>query len=135
MTRFTVAYWCVIVACLLPLACATLAKWGAGRVPRAKGGFDNHDPRAWLARQTDWRQRANAAQANSFEALPLFVAAVLMAHQLRAPQTLVDILAFLFIVLRLLYIMMYVADLPRARSAVWTVALLVNLAIAFAGFR
>jgi predicted alpha/beta hydrolase family esterase len=47
-----------------------------------KAAYDNHDPRAWLARQTDWRARANAAQANSFEALPFFMGAVIIAHQL-----------------------------------------------------
>lgn len=135
MTRFTVAYWCVLLACLLPLACSVLAKWGMYGVPRRQGGFDNHDPRAWLSRQADWRARANAAQANSFEALPLFIAAVLIAHQLRAAQATVDILAFIFVVLRVLYIMMYVADLPRVRSGVWAAAVLVNLAILFVGYR
>ena len=78
----------------------------------AQGGFDNNDPRAWLARQTDWQARANAAQANSFEALPFFIGAVIIAHQLGAPQTRLDILALLFVTLRMIYIAMYVAGLP-----------------------
>ena len=77
------AYWCVLIAALLPIACAGLAKWGMIGKPRREGGFDNNNPRAWLARQTDWRARANAAQANSFEALPFFIGAVIIAHQLR----------------------------------------------------
>ena len=129
VARFTVAYWCVLIAALLPMACALLAKRGGFR------GSDNHDPRAWLARQTGWRARANAAQANSFEALPLFMAAVIIAHQLGANQAYLDILAFLFVVLRILYAMMYVADMPKARSSVWAVALLVNIAILFIGYR
>ena len=103
--------------------------------PVKEGGFDNRDPRAWLARQGDWRARANAAQANSFEALPFFMGAVIIAHQLAAPQARVDILAFLFIVLRVIYIVMYVAGLPTVRSAVWSLAFLVNLAILFVGWR
>lgn len=103
--------------------------------PRREGGFDNTNPRNWLARQKDWRARANAAQANSFEALPLFMAAVIIAHQLGANQAYLDILAFLFVVLRILYAMMYVADMPRARSSVWAIALLVNIAILFIGYR
>jgi uncharacterized MAPEG superfamily protein len=54
--RFTVAYWCVLVAALLPYACAWLAKSRGFGKPRSQGGYDNHDPRAWLARQEGWRR-------------------------------------------------------------------------------
>ena len=133
--KFTVAYWCVLIAALLPFACAWLAKSGGFGKPRSQGGFDNHEPRAWLSRLTDWRARANAAQANSFEALPFFIGAVVIAHQLGAPQARVDILAVLFVTLRVIYVAMYVAGLPMVRSAIWTVALAVNIAILFAGYR
>jgi len=133
--RFTVAYWCVLIAALLPIACAWLAKsHGLGK-PRKQGGFDNQDPRGWLARQTDWHARANAAQANSFEALPFFIGAVIIAHQLGAPQTTLDILAVVFITLRVIYVAMYVAGLPTVRSAIWTLALVVNIGILFIGYR
>ena len=134
-TRFTIAYWCVLAAALLPYVCTYLAKSGGFGKPRSQGGFDNHDPRAWLARQTDWHAHANAAQANSFEALPLFIGAVIIAHQLGAPQTRLDILALLFVTLRIIYIAMYVAGLPTVRSAVWAAALLVNIAILLSGLR
>ncbi len=133
--RFTVAYWCILVAALLPIVCASIAKYGMMTTPRRDGGYDNHNPRAWLARQTDWRARANAAQANTFEALPLFFAAVIIAHLLQARQTPLDILALLFVALRIAYIMMYVADLAKARSAIWSAALLVNIGILFLGYR
>jgi uncharacterized MAPEG superfamily protein len=135
IARFTVAYWCVLVAALLPLGCAWLAKSPGLRKPRKQGGFDNHNPRAWLARQTDWQARANAAQANTFEALPFFIGAVIIAHQLGAGQTRLDILAVLFITLRTIYVAMYVADLPTVRSAIWALALLVNVGILFSGYR
>jgi uncharacterized MAPEG superfamily protein len=133
--RFTVAYWCVLLAALLPLACAWLAKWPLVGKPRRDGGFDNADPRGWLARQTGWQARANAAQHNSFEALPFFIGAVVIAHQLGAIQAWVDILALLFVTLRVIYIAMYVAGLPAARSAFWAAALLVNIGILFVGYR
>lgn len=133
--RFTIAYWCVLIAALLPLACAMLAKWPGVRKRRSEGGYDNHDPRAWLAQQQGWAARANAAQANSFEALPFFIGAVVIAHQLGALQTRLDILALLFVTLRAIYIAMYVADLPLIRSSVWAAALLVNIAILFSGYR
>jgi uncharacterized MAPEG superfamily protein len=135
VARFTVAYWCVLIAALLPIACAWLAKSGSFGKPRREGGYDNHDPRAWMARQTDWRARANAAQANSFEALPFFIGAVIIAHLLGAGQTVLDMLALLYVMLRIFYIMMYVSDMPTVRSAVWAGAFFVNIAILFVGYR
>ena len=135
MVHFTLAYWCVLAAALLPIVCAGIAKGGRFRMPRSAGGYDNMDPRAWLAQQADWRARANAAQANSFEALPFFIGAVLIAHQLGANQGTVDLLAFVFVVLRVVYILLYVGGQASARSAVWALALLVNIAILFAGYR
>jgi len=135
VARFTAAYWCVLIAALLPMGCAWLAKSGNLGKSRKDGGFDNHDPRAWMGRQTDWRARANAAQANSFEALPFFIGAVIIAHLLGAGQTLLDMLALLFVLLRIFYVMMYVADMPTARSAVWAAGFLVNVAILFIGYR
>ena len=135
VARFTVAYWCVLIAALLPICCAWLAKSGSFGKPRKDGGFDNRNPRAWMAQQTDWRARANAAQSNSFESLPFFIGAVIIAHMLGAGQTLLDILAFLYVMLRIFYILMYVSDLPTARSALWASAFLVNIAILFVGYR
>ena len=135
VAHFTLAYWCVLAAALLPIVCAGIAKWGTFGTPRREGGFDNENPRAWLARQTDWRARANAAQANSFEALPFFIGAVLIAHQLGAYQTRLDLLAFVYVVLRVVFVLLYVANLANLRSLVWTLALLVNVAILFAGYR
>lgn len=133
--RFTVAYWCVLLAVLMPYACAILAKRaGAGKSKR-EGGYDNADPRGWLARQDGWKARANGAQANSFEGLPFFIGAVIIAHQLGAPQTMLDVLAVLYVALRIIYIVMYVAGLPTTRSAIWALAFLANLGIFFIGWR
>ena len=135
VAHFTLAYWSVLVAALLPIVCAGIAKWGMFSKSGREGGFDNNDPRAWLARQTDWRARANAAQANSFEALPLFIGAVIIAHQLGAYQPRLDLLAIIYVALRMVYIMLYVANLANLRSLVWTLALAVNVAILFVGDR
>ena len=133
--RFTIAYWCVLVMAILPIVCTGIAKYGMFSKSRRDGGYDNHNPRAWLAKQTDWRARANAAQANTFEALPFFFAAVIIAHQLQARQTVVDILAFMFVVLRIAYVLMYVSDMAKTRSVIWAAALLINIWILLTGFR
>jgi uncharacterized MAPEG superfamily protein len=131
MNTLTLAHVCLLVACLLPIVCAGIAKGGAFGVPRSRGGYDNHDPRAWLAQQTGYRARANAAQANSFEALPLFVAAVLVAHQTQAAQGVVNGLALAFVALRVAYIALYVADRQMLRSLVWMLGMLCCVALLF----
>jgi uncharacterized MAPEG superfamily protein len=133
--HFTIAYWCVFVAAMLPFICTYIAKAPGFGKPRKQGGFDNADPRAWLAKQTDWQARANAAQNNTFESLPFFIGAVIIAHQLNAAQGLVDILAVIFVTLRIMYVAMYVGGLPTVRSAIWGLALAVNIWILFAGYR
>lgn len=134
-TQFTLAYWCIFAMAILPIVCAGLAKGGTFGTPRSQGGYDNHNPRAWLAKQVDWRARANAAQANTFEAMPFFFGAVLVAHQLGAHQGRLDLLAFVFVVLRVVYVAMYIADYAKVRSLVWTAALLVNIGILLVGYR
>ncbi len=133
--HFTVAYGCILVAALLPLLCAGIAKFGMFGKALHEGGYDNVNPRAWLARQSDWRARANGAGANTVEGLPFFMAAVIVAHILQANQTRLDILAFVFVVLRLFYILLYVAGMGTPRTVVWTLALLVNTVIFFIGYR
>ncbi len=121
----TTAYWCVLIAGLLPYA-ATLSAKGGSR-------FDNHNPRAWLAAQTGWRARAHSAQLNGFEAFPLFAAAVIIAHHLGAPQPRVDGLALVFVAARVVYLGAYIADLALLRSIVWFVGIGSSVAIFLAG--
>jgi len=135
MTQFSLAHWCVLVAALLPIVCAGIAKSGAIGKSRRDGGYDNGNPRAWLAVQAGWRARANAAQANSFEALPFFIAAVVIAQQLAAPQSRIDALALVFVGLRLAYIGSYLGGWASVRSLVWVLALAVNIAILMLGWR
>ena len=135
MNSFSLAHWSILVAALLPIVCAGIAKYGMFSQSVRDGGYDNRDPRAWLARQEGESARANAAQANGFEALPFFIGAVIIAHQLGAPQSRLDWLAIAFVALRVLYIGLYVGDKATARSLVWGLALLVNIAILFSGFR
>jgi uncharacterized MAPEG superfamily protein len=135
MVHFTIAYWCVFVMALLPIVCAGLAKKSGFGKSRRSGGYDNTDPRDWLAKQDGFSARANAAQANTFEALPFFFAAVIMAHQLGAYQVRLDVLAIVFVVLRILYVMMYLAGMASLRSSIWVAAFIVNVAILFLGFR
>ncbi len=99
----SVATICLAIACVLPILCAGLAKRG-GIVNRS---FDNHAPRAWLAKQEGAAARANAAQQNSWEALAIFGPAVLSAQLGHAPHEYVNVLALAFVVLRVVYVGMF----------------------------
>ncbi|HFC2800572.1 TPA: MAPEG family protein [Neisseria gonorrhoeae] len=111
----TFAYWCILIACLLPLFCAAYAK--------KAGGFrfkDNHNPRGFLAHTQGAASRAHAAQQNGFEAFAPFAAAVLTAHATgNAGQATVNTLAGLFILFRLAFIWCYIADKAALRSLMW----------------
>ena len=106
------AIFCILLAGLLPIVSAGIAKAGLK-------GYDNHNPREWLARQTGFRARANAAQANAWEAFPFFAAAVLSAQWLTVPQGRIDGLAVAFVVLRVIYLALYLADRASLRSVAW----------------
>jgi uncharacterized MAPEG superfamily protein len=113
----TIAYWCVLIAGLMPLFTVVFAK-------RGRPDFDNSEPRAWLEKQSGLRRRADYAHRNHFEAFPFFAAGVIIAQQVHAPQNMLNLLAVLFIVARVVYTVLYLTDRPSLRSAVWTIAFL-----------
>ena len=67
--------------------------------------------------------------------MPFFIGAVIIAHQLGAHQGRLDILAFLYVVLRIIYIMMYIAGMANVRSMVWIAGFALNVGILFLGYR
>lgn len=127
----TLAQICLLVACLLPIGCAGLAKSKGFGKRRREGGFDNNRPREWLSRLDGWQARANAAQANSWEALPIFAAGLFVAHQHQAAQATVDALALAFLAARLAFIGLYVADKASLRSLLWMAGLAASVALFF----
>ena len=125
----TTANWCVVAACVLPVLTAGLAKASKARLPRKEGGYDNRQPREWASHLEGWQARAMAAQSNGFEALPLFIAAVVLAQQAHADQGRIDALALAFVVIRVVYVATYLMNLGTMRSLVWSAGLAASLAI------
>ncbi|NNH76761.1 hypothetical protein HLH17_03510 [Acinetobacter sp. ANC 5380] len=109
----------ILIACLLPYVFTVIAKKTAGFK-----GRDNQNPRDFLAKTTGLAARANAAQQNSFESLPLFIAAILMAEYMVVPQTVIMTFGIAYIVLRIVYGICYLANWATLRSIVWTLSLL-----------
>lgn len=116
----SIANWCVVVACVLPVLTAGIAKASKARLPKKSGGYDNKNPRDWASQLSGWQARAIAAQNNGFEALPLFIAAVVLAQQAHVEQGRIDTLAIMFVAIRVVYVATYVMNLGTLRSLVWT---------------
>ncbi len=126
----TIAIVCVILAAFLPIIAAGIAKFGPSE-NTGSAPYDNNQPREWLAKQTGLRARANAAQANTFESLPFFYAAIAIAMILEAPQARIDVLAIGYLLARVAYIACYVMDWANLRTLVWLLGFACTVALFF----
>lgn len=118
----TLALWCVFAAVLLPYVCFGIAR-NQGRDAQGRRLRDNRNPRDFPNRIEGLAKRAWNAQLNSFESLPGFAAAVIIAHLAHAPQTPIDILALAWVVARVAYVAFYVAGRSTLRSSAQFVSL------------
>lgn len=122
----TIAHWCLFAAALLHVV--SKLPLGAA-MAREGGGYDNRNPRAQQERLTGWGRRARAVHENQIESFPLFAAGVLVATTAAPRADLVDWLALAYIAARLVYPVMYLADIAALRSLVWSVGYFASLAL------
>ncbi|WP_201535971.1 MAPEG family protein [Psychrobacter immobilis] len=112
------AIWAMVIASLLP--------WAASIVAKVSGGFkvrNNAHPRDFLQGMTGVAARANAAQQNSYETLPIFLAAVLAAMLFFVPQLIINTLAWLYVLTRVGYCAAYITNLATFRSILWVLSM------------
>lgn len=119
----SIPFWCVFISALLIF----LAKIPVAKAMNEQGGYNNHLPRQQQAQLTGFGARALAAHQNSFEAFILFAVGVLMAHTTQTAGWLIDTLAIIFVIARVIYLLCYWADLAWQRSLVWFVGLVCSL--------
>jgi len=105
----------LLVVAMLPY----LAKIPVAKAMHQLGGYDNHHPRAQQAKLEGVGQRATAAHYNSFEALQLFLAAILSCFIASNYDGLMQALAWGFVLCRVGYILLYLMDKALLRSIVW----------------
>lgn len=116
-TELTILAWTLVLALIQILLASSLrtqetgVKYNAG--PRDGGA---PPPRPVTA-------RLQRAQANLFETLPLFAAAVLIAHVSGNEGDLTLWGCWLYLVARIVYVPLYAAGIPFVRSMVWLVSL------------
>ena len=118
----TFAYWSILLAALLPLIWAGVAKTSAD-------GYDNHKPRVFLANLKGRAQRANWSQTNAYESFPPYAAAVIIGSAVGGDQMTIDIIAGVYLLARVLHGIFYIQDKAMARSLVWTLSFFCIIAI------
>jgi uncharacterized MAPEG superfamily protein len=111
---------CLLLALVLTHATKLPVALAMARQP---GGYDNRHPRDQQAQLAGWGRRALAAHQNAFEAFPGFAAGVLVAELTGAAPVWAARLAVAFVVCRVVYTGLYVADVAATRSLVWTLGL------------
>ncbi|MFJ2538525.1 MAPEG family protein [Pseudomonas sp. NPDC087614] len=119
----SIPFWCVFISALL----IYIARMPVAKAMKEQGGYNSHLPRQQQAQLTGYGARALAAHQNSIEAFMLFSVGVLMAHTTQTAGWLIDTLAIIFVIARIIYLWFYLADLPRLRSLVWGIGLLCSL--------
>jgi uncharacterized MAPEG superfamily protein len=121
----SIPFWCLFISALL----IYIARIPVARAMKEQGGYNNHLPRSQQTQLTGYGARALAAHQNSFEAFVLFSAGVFVAHTTQTQGFLIDWIAVIFVIARLIYLGAYLADIPNVRSPAWFVGLVCSLVL------
>jgi uncharacterized MAPEG superfamily protein len=114
----TIAIWCILIAQILPYVAFSFVK-----------GIDPEQPRFQVGGLIGQSVRAYGAHLNGLETFPWFAAAVIVAHMVGGPSRIVDILAVIYILVRIGHLAAYLAGRQPLRTAAFTVAQFIALAI------
>jgi uncharacterized MAPEG superfamily protein len=87
------------------------------------------DPRSYSESLVGWRRRAHLAHLNAFEATPALLAGIVGAHLAHAPISHINVLAILFLCLRLAHAGLYLSDRPMLRSHAWRLGIICIIAM------
>jgi len=116
-TELTLLAWTLVLALFQILLASTLRTQETG----AKYNMSARDGEAPPPRPVT--ARLQRAQANLFETLPLFAAAVLIAHVSGSEGELTLWGCWMYLLARIVYVPLYAAGIPLVRSLVWLVSL------------
>ena len=111
---------CLLIVAVLPYVLAGLG--GYLRV-RQLGTLDNNHPRIQATQLEGAAARAWAAQANAWEALAVFGAAVIVAHLTNADPQASATASLIYVATRVAHPILYLANLATLRTLVFVVGL------------
>lgn len=119
----TTPLWCLVIVALLPFL---LSFSGGYFRMRQLGAIDNKHPRQQVAKLEGVGARAYAAQANAWEALAVFTAAIVVLHlanpEVARGSTAAN-LSLVFLATRVAHPIAYLANQDLVRSLVFLVGL------------
>ena len=121
-----VPFACVIVGSLLPYV------WGIvddRERKRSLGSRDNNYPRVQAQKLPGRAARALGASQNAFEGFPIFAAAVLMCAFAGAAGTVVTAVSVVWVVVRFVHGLAYLADKPGLRGQMFGLGAISNLVL------
>lgn len=93
------------------------------------GGYDNRNPRAQQRALAGFGERANAAHYNSFEALGVYLGAVLVTVAVGGVDGVTVVLGWVFVLSRVLYLLCYWVDKSSLRSLIWLAGMIAAFAM------
>jgi uncharacterized MAPEG superfamily protein len=114
----TIAIWCIFIAATLPYVAFSFVK-----------GLDPIQPRYHVGDLVGQSVRAYGAHLNGLETFPWFASAVIVAHMVSGPSRIADVLAIVYILVRIGHMLAYMAGRQPVRSALFGVGQLIALAI------
>jgi uncharacterized MAPEG superfamily protein len=121
----TTLIWCLFIAAILPY----LAKVPLAYAMNKQGGYNNSHPREQQNNLTGFGARSLAAHQNAFESLIIFTAAILLAISTQHTGANIGLLAIIHVCARVLYNLLYLANINKLRTIVWSIATLSSFAI------
>lgn len=111
-----IPFLCVFLAFLLNYL--SKIPLGMAMAQQARG-YDNHHPREQQASLSGWGKRALGAHLNGFETFPGFAASVVIAHLAHVDPEKLSAICIIFLLSRVLYLYLYLADKATLRSLTW----------------
>jgi uncharacterized MAPEG superfamily protein len=128
-TELTLLGWTLVLAIVQVLLPAMFRNRETGTAYNAGPRDDPGPPEGVVT------GRLKRAQANLFECLPLFAAAILIAHVAHREGALTLWGAWIYLMARIAYVPLYGFGVPMVRSLAWTVSLVGLALILFAVLR
>ena len=121
----TIAFYCVVVGLFIPVILAGISK--------KNSGYNNDSPRDHIAHLNGKAKNAYNAEQNHYETFPMFAIAVVVAHWLNHDQSIIDLLAIIFIIARVLHATFYITNNGSLRSVSFMIGLACTIGLFFAG--
>lgn len=125
----TTPFLCLFIVAMIP---SVLSMVGGYFRHRQLGSVDNKNPRRQYAEMSGPGARTFAAQQNAWEALGLFTAALFVATVTDADPGKVAVASIIYVVVRVLHAIFYIADKDMLRSLIYLVGLVDIIYLFFA---